>query len=62
MPCLTPSTFLFYNSIWDPVALVVLDDLSGNGAQELGVLGMNNGTPRVQIRDTATAGQLHTID
>jgi hypothetical protein len=46
----------------DPVDLAVAPDYSGNGFDELAVLGESAGVRHVQILDTATGTQVNRID
>jgi hypothetical protein len=53
----------FLTAGFDPHDLEVLPDQSGNGVEELAVLGRNpqTGDIRIQIRDAATGEHLRTI-
>ena len=53
---------VFYNSMRSPVGLAVLDDYSGNGAQELAVLGKNAGARQVQVKDAVSGTLVNSID
>ena len=53
---------LFYSVVEDPVGLAVMPDYSGNGFEELAVLGQNAGTRHVQILDTSSGAQVNRID
>jgi hypothetical protein len=59
---------LFYSVVENPVGLAVMPDYSGNGFDELAVLGEiiapDTGAPliHVQILDTSTGGQVNRID
>ena len=53
---------LFYTVVANPVGLTVLPDYSGNGFDELAVLGENAGVRHVQILDTSNGAQLNRID
>ena len=53
---------LFYSVVDDPVDLAVMPDYSGNGFEELAVLGKSAGVRHVQILDTATGTQVNRID
>lgn len=53
---------LFYSVVENPVGLAVMPDYSGNGFDELAVLGENAGTRHVQILDTSTGTQVNRID
>ena len=53
---------LFYTVVGNPVGLAVMPDYSGNGFDELAVLGENAGTQHVQILDTSTGSQINRID
>ena len=47
----------------DPgIAIEVIDDINGNGAEEIAVLGLRpSGQIRVQVRDSLTGASLNTI-
>ena len=53
---------LFYTVVENPTGLAVMPDYSGNGFEELAVLGENAGVRHVQILDTATGSQVNRID
>jgi hypothetical protein len=53
---------LFYSVVESPVSLTRMPDYSGNGFDELAVLGEDTGTRHVQILDTATGTQVNRID
>jgi hypothetical protein len=53
---------LFYTVVENPVGLAVMPDYSGNGFDELAVLGENAGTRHVQILDTSSGSQVNRID
>ena len=53
---------LFYTVVEDPVGLAVMPDYSGNGFEELAVLGTSAGTRHVQILDTSSGSQVNRID
>jgi len=53
---------LFYTVVESPVGLAVLPDYSGNGFEELAVLGMSGGVRHVQILDTSSGAQANRID
>lgn len=53
---------LFYTVVDDPVGLAVMPDYSGNGFDELAVLGESVGVRHVQILDTSTGAQVNRID
>jgi hypothetical protein len=52
---------LFFSAVENPVGLTVMPDYSGNGFDELAVLGENAGTRHVQILDTASGTQVNRI-
>jgi concanavalin A-like lectin/glucanase superfamily protein len=52
----------FLGSSWDARAFAVFDDINGNSAQELGVVGRNeDGDVRVQLRDASNGTAVKTI-
>ena len=52
----------FLGASWDARAFAVFDDINGNGAQELGVVGRNDdGEIRLQLRDASTGSVVKTI-
>jgi len=53
---------LFFSAVEAPVDLTVLPDYSGNGFDELAVLGGTDAVRHVQILDTATGIQVNRID
>jgi hypothetical protein len=53
---------LFYTMVENPAGLAVMPDYSGNGFDELAVLGENTGVKHVQILDTSTGDQVNRID
>ena len=53
---------LFYTVVENPVGLSVMPDYSGNGFDELAVLGESAGVHHVQILDTSTGTQVNRID
>ena len=53
---------LFYTVVENPAGLAVMPDYSGNGFDELAVLGENTGVRHVQILDTSTGTQVNRID
>jgi hypothetical protein len=53
---------LFYTVVESPAGIAVLSDYSGNGFEELAVLGMNNGVRHVQVLDTSTGSQVNRVD
>jgi hypothetical protein len=53
---------LFYSVVENPVGLAVMPDYSGNGFDELAVLGENAGVRHVQILDTSSGAQVNRID
>jgi hypothetical protein len=53
---------LFYTVVEDPAGLAVMSDYSGNGFQELAVLGMSGGLRHVQILDTNSGSQVNRVD
>jgi len=53
----------FLGPLWKPYAFAVLDDITGNGVQELGVVARNgNGDIKVQLRDASTGVTVKTIN
>ena len=57
------SRIRFLNNAFDLRDFVILPDQSGNGVEELAVIGRNNetGAVRIQIRDAATGEHLRTL-
>jgi hypothetical protein len=53
---------LFYSVVENPVGLAVMPDYSGNGFEELAVLGESAGVRHVQILDTSSGSQVNRID
>ena len=53
---------LFYSVVESPVGLAVMPDYSGNGFDELAVLGENVGIRHVQVLDTSTGSQVNRMD
>jgi hypothetical protein len=53
---------LFYAVVENPVGLAVMPDYSGNGFEELAVLGESAGVRHVQILDTSSGSQINRID
>jgi hypothetical protein len=53
---------LFYTVVENPVGLAVMPDYTGNGFDELAVLGESAGLKHVQILDTNTGAQVNRID
>jgi hypothetical protein len=53
---------LFYTVVDNPAGLAVMPDYSGNGFEELAVLGENAGVRHVQILDTVSGSQVNRID
>ena len=53
---------LFYSVVESPIGLAVMADYSGNGFEELAVLGENAGVRHVQILDTSSGSQVNRID
>jgi hypothetical protein len=53
---------LFYTVVDNPVGLAVMPDYSGNGFDELAVLGESAGVRHVQILDTNSGSQVNRID
>ena len=53
---------LFYSVVENPVGLAVMPDYSGNGFDELAVLGTSAGVRHVQILDTSSGAQVNRID
>jgi hypothetical protein len=53
---------LFYTVVENPVGLAVMPDYSGNGFDELAVLGESSGVRHVQILDTSSGSQVNRID
>jgi hypothetical protein len=53
---------LFYTVVENPVGLAVMPDYSGNGFEELAVLGESAGVRHVQILDTSSGSQVNRID
>lgn len=51
-----------FGALTNPIALSVSEDINGNGAPEVMVLGDNNGVPRVQIRDSISGLNIRNID
>lgn len=53
----------FLGPIWTAHKMAVFDDITGNGVEELGVVGRrSDGTVRVQIRDASTGSGVKTFD
>lgn len=54
---------LTYNKNFEPIKLVVIPDLNGNGSSELGVLGRNPNTKvqQVELRDTRTGKAIKMV-
>jgi hypothetical protein len=53
---------LFYTVVENPSGLAVMPDYSGNGFEELAVLGRSGGLRHVQILDTSSGSQVNRID
>jgi hypothetical protein len=53
---------LFYTVVENPTGLAVMPDYSGNGFDELAVLGESAGVRHVQILDTSSGSQVNRID
>ena len=53
---------LFYTVVENPAGLAVMPDYSGNGFDELAVLGESAGVRHVQILDTSSGSQVNRID
>jgi hypothetical protein len=53
---------LFYTVVDSPAGLAVLADYSGNGFEELAVLGTSGGVRHVQVLDTSSGAQVNRVD
>ena len=53
---------IFLGAIRNPVGMALIQDRDGNGFMELAILGDNDGTPRVQIKDSKSGAQVWNID
>jgi hypothetical protein len=53
---------LFYTVVDNPAGLAVMPDYSGNGFEELAVVGESAGVRHVQILDTSSGAQVNRID
>ncbi|MHC5112493.1 MAG: thrombospondin type 3 repeat-containing protein [Planctomycetota bacterium] len=53
---------LFYTVVDNPAGLAVMPDYSGNGFEELAVVGESAGVRHVQILDTSSGSQVNRID
>ena len=53
---------LFFSAVSNPTGITVMPDYSGNGFDELAVLGESAGVRHVQILDTSTGSQVNRID
>ena len=53
---------IFFGSLQSPIGITAIADVSGNGVDEVAVLGENGGVTQVVIKDSKNGALVNTID